>query len=537
MSMAPSRIAAAGGMTIGGVPTVIRVRTSEETSLTYGIPLVAIAQDIPDKDCVITIDWGDGTVKTYHVDAFGKYASYILSEDYEMVHTYALPGVYRVTVDSRATDIMLGSDSDTHFAAAYKTYAGMVEAVEQWGLSVQLGSVFTAAADDDNIVKLSHDGFVASFRACANLTYIAPVKFAIVGPYAIMGSPLTTLDGMTTTSTVIYPDAFSGSAVTGVTWWPSGQTTVPEACFYGAESLTSLIGMESVTAAESSAFYGCSALTSLDGLSSLVSAGNMCFANCTSLAQLDKLDQYGVPMQSMALTTLGTECFKGCTALTSLVSLPHLVTELPESCFEGCTGLANINIPGQVLTIRAHAFRNCGAAYVAFHEPEITFDGTVKRAARYAAPTRIDQAAFIGQSESGRFYAPRMTAAQIRAIKGSLSYSNAIHDSTNPMSVSWSLYQTSLIETKDWFTCDNPTFAPWGLGRSWELVFSGSVSDNTTNHNSVICADFLTAPGDNAPNVNGSTKLERMEAARTYDSGGLHYYVTPQFSPYGEERG
>lgn len=529
MSMAPSRIAAAGGMTIGGVPTVIRVRTSEETSLTYGIPLVAIAPDTPAEDCSITVDWGDGTVKTYPVDSSRKYASYVLSSDYVMVHTYALPGVYRVTVDGRATDIMLGSE------AAYKTYAGLVEAVEQWGSSVRLGSSLTS--DGSDVVMLMRRGFAASFRACANLTYVAPVTFAAVGPYAITGSPLTTLDGMTTASTVIYQDAFSGSAVTNATWWPSGQTTVPEMCFYGAVSLTSLVGMESVTAAESSAFYGCSALTSLDGLSSLVSAGYMCFANCTSLARFDKLDQYGVPMQSMALTTLSTWCFKGCTALTSLVSLPHLVTELPESCFEGCTGLANINIPEQVLTIRAHAFKDCGATYVAFYEPAIMSGSTVKRAARYAAPTRIDQAAFIGQAESGRFYAPRMTAAQLRAIKGSLSYSNTIHDSTNPMSVSWSLYSTYLIETKDWFTCDNPTFAPWGLGRSWALAFSGSVSNQATNHNSVICADFLTAPGDNAPAVNGSTKLERMETARTYNSGGRHYYVTPQFSPYGEERG
>lgn len=538
MSMAPSRIAAAGGMTLGGVPTVIRVRTSEETGLTYGIPLVAIAQDTPAGDCSITIDWGDGTVRTYPVDPSRKCASYFWSADYEMAHTYAFPGVYRVTIDGRATDIMLGSDSSALVDTAYKTYAGMVEAVEQWGSSVRLGSALMSG--DGDIDLLTRNGFAASFRSCANLTYVAPVTFAAVGPYAIAGSPLATLDGMTTASTVIYPYAFSESAVTGATWWPSGQTTVPERCFYRAESLASLVGMESVTAAEPYAFNGCSALTSLDGLSSLVSAGSCCFKDCTSLARFDKLDQYGVPMQSMALTTLGTECFAGCTALTSLVSLPHLVTELPKSCFEGCTGLANISIPGQVLTIRAYAFKACGATNVAFYEPEIKSGNTVKRPARYAAPTRIDQAAFIGQAASGWFYAPKMTAEQLRAIKGSLSYSDTIHDSTNPMSVSWSKYgYSNLLESKDWFTCDNPTFAPWGLGRSWRLMLQtyDSVGDLTTDHNSVICADFLTEPGDNAPVVNGSTKLERMEAARVYNSGGQSYTVTPQFSPYGEERG
>lgn len=526
MSMAPSRIAAAGD-----APTVIRVRTSEETGFAYGIPLVAIAQGTPAGDCSITIDWGDGTVKTYPVDSSRKCASYVWSSDYEMTHTYTLPGVYRVTVDSRATDIMLGSDTRTN--PVYKTYAGMVEAVEQWGSSVRLGSALESGGPDIEI--LSRAGRVATFRACANLAYVAPVKFAAVGPYAITGSPIAALDGMTTASTVIYPYAFSGSAVTGATWWPSGQTTVPEMCFSGAEALTSLAGMESVTSAESYAFSGCSALTSLDGLSSLASAGPRCFAGCTSLARLDKLNQYGVPRKSMALAVLGVGCFEGCTALASLVSLPHLVTELPKSCFEGCTGLTSINIPEQVLTIRAYAFRDCGAVHVAFYEPAIKSGSTVKRAARYAAPTRVDQAAFIGQAESGSFYAPGMTAAQLRAIKGSLSDSDTIHDPAHPMSVSWSLYSGYLVESKDWFTCDNPTFAPWGLGRSWALEFSGAVSDQTANHNSVICADFLTAPGDNAPAVNGSTKLERMETARTYDSSGLRYYVTPQFSPYGEE--
>lgn len=532
MSMAPSRIAAAGGMVIGGVPTVIRVRTSE-MNLTYGIPLVAIARDTPAEDCSITIDWGDGTVKTYPIDSVRKYAFYFRPGDSEIVHTYALPGVYRVTVDGRATDIMLGSDANV----AYKTYAGMVEAVEQWGPSVMLGSV--VQRDINYLEPLARAGYVASFRACANLTYVAPVLFDRVCPYAIAGSTFTTLDGMTTDLTNIDPYALAGSAVTGATWWPLSQETVPEGCFYGAKSLTSLVGLESMTVADDVAFAECSALTSLDGLSSLELAGIECFADCTSLARFDKLDQYGVPMQSMALTTLGTGCFKGCTALTSLVSFPHLVTELPESCFEGCTGLKNIYIPGQVLTIRTHAFKNCGATHVAFYDPVILYGHSVVRAARYAAPTRIDQAAFIGQAGSGVFDAPGMTAEQLRAITGSLSYSGTIHDSTNPMSVSWSSYASGrLVESKDWFTCDNPTFAPWGLGKSWELVFSGSVSDQTTNHNSVICADFLTAPGDNAPPaVGGSTKLECMEAAVAYDSGGISYDVEPQFSPYGEERG
>lgn len=536
MSMAPSRIAAAGGMAIGGVSTVIRVRASEETGLTYGIPLVAIARDTPAEDCNITIDWGDGTVRVYPVHPERRYASYALSGVYEMKHTYVLPGVYRVTVDSRATDIMLGSDADRN--PEYKTYAGMVEAVEKWGSSVQLGSTLTYNSGAF-VEMLMRDGYAAAFRACANLEYVAPVKFAMVGPYAIKGSSITTLAGMTTASTVIFKYALSESGVTDVTWWPSGQTAVPEGCFSGARSLTSLAGMEPVTSADKHAFKGCTALESLDGLSSLRYADGVgCFEGCTSLRRLDKLDQYGVPMQSMALITLGYGCFKGCTALTSLVSLPHRVKELPESCFEGCTGLQSINIPAQVLTIRAHAFKNCGATYVAFYEPAITSGGTVKRAARYAAPTRIDQAAFIGQAVSGTFYAPGMTSADLRAIKGALSYTGTIYSPSYPMSVSWSKYYAgSLAESKDWFTCDNPTFAPWGLGRSWTLSFSGSGSDQTVNHNSVICADFLTAPGDDAPPaVGGSTKLECMEAAVVYDSGGVRYYVTPQFSPYGEER-
>ena len=39
-----------------------------------------------------------------------------------------------------------------------------------------------------------------------------------------------------------------------------------------------------------------------------------------------------------------------------------------------------------------------------------------------------------------------------------------------------------------------------------------------------------------APPVDGDPEFERMETTGTYYSDGFRYVVTPQFSPYGEER-
>lgn len=565
MSMAPVRIAGAEGMAIGGKPTVLRIRATQERGLTYGILAIG-GRHIDGKPDAFTIDWGDGSVTTikaavmgsdnmlYAGQQFSQIAGYSFYKAY--VHTYALPREYRVTIDSRAEFFVSSAGHNNPEVPEYDNYAKLLEAVESWG-----SSMFTGAYPK-YLLEYARDVGGSVFRGCKNLTSIAKHEFSYILPYSFdgCGESLISPEPVVGQSTSIFKSAFYNSPFINTSWWPSSNGIVPDRCFEKCQNL-STISLPDVTAVSFSAFRGCSKLSSIslpsctllgqnafEGCSSLTSLAGVekagafldyCFKDCTSLTTMNNLDDRGVPLentdenplQALSVTSLGAGCFSGCTSITSLISFPPYVTQIPSSCFSGCTGLKSggINIPGQVTIIWANAFSGVGARNISFREPEIKYNSEVVRPARVPKLTRIDRGAFFGQDETGDLYT-YMNTEKIKSI-GGVDAEGSIASTTSPMIVKWSNYNTP-YEIKEWFRSSAPSWAPWGVGKGWNIhILNDEGNDLITtgtgleNHKQIICDDFV-AP----PNVGwAGTSPTRLEALYL-----KIVKVNKNFSPYSD---
>ena len=112
---------------------------------------------------------------------------------------------------------------------------------------------------------------------------------------------------------------------------PEGVTSIGDACFKGASSLTSITLPSTLTTILNECFSGCSSLTSIT-----IPGG---------------------------VTSIGNSAFKGCSSLMS-ITIPEGVTIIDHSTFGACTALTSITIPSSVTGIKGYgssggAFNSC----------------------------------------------------------------------------------------------------------------------------------------------------------------------------------
>lgn len=111
---------------------------------------------------------------------------------------------------------------------------------------------------------------------------------------------------------------------------------------------------EGVTSIGNAAFKGASSLTSITLPSALTAISNDCFRGCSSLTSIT------IPE---GVTSIGNSAFRGCSSLMS-ITIPEGVTIIDHSTFVVCTALTSITIPSSVTRIKGYgssggAFNSC----------------------------------------------------------------------------------------------------------------------------------------------------------------------------------
>ena len=135
----------------------------------------------------------------------------------------------------------------------------------------------------------------------------------------------------------------------GIAAIPDGVTSIANAAFAGATSLTTLSIPGSVTSIGIQAFYGATSLTTLSILSipsSVTSIGDEAFSGASSLTTLS------IPS---SVISIGHYAFYGASSLTTL-SIPSSITSIGEGVFYGATSLTTLSIPSSVTSIGENAF-------------------------------------------------------------------------------------------------------------------------------------------------------------------------------------
>lgn len=155
---------------------------------------------------------------------------------------------------------------------------------------------------------------------------------------------------------------------------------IGDQAFYGCGSLMTA---DLFTAAESlgdGAFYGCTGLSEVILPETLSSMGESCFENCTmlkkvvidgTLAGISRYCFYGcrslvditfqdISARSSGLRVIGVQAFGNCTSLETVdLSRQTALTAMGEAAFTDCVNLTTVKLPGQLLRIPDHCFRNC----------------------------------------------------------------------------------------------------------------------------------------------------------------------------------
>ena len=171
--------------------------------------------------------------------------------------------------------------------------------------------------------------------------------------------------------TGIAPNAFAGTAITGVTVpttvrtigegafrgctalananLPSGIEEIPDYCFFGCTSLPTINIPSSVRRIGYEAFMNCSKIDKVNLSNSLVTLDQYAFTNCTSLSEIKIPD---------SVKSIGTGAFEGCTSLVTVV-LPKELQTIEDFVFHNCSSITGITIPDKVASIGNRAFSDC----------------------------------------------------------------------------------------------------------------------------------------------------------------------------------
>jgi hypothetical protein len=191
-------------------------------------------------------------------------------------------------------------------------------------------------------------GVLTGNNGCAGIAAIPDGVTSIANAAFAGATSLTTLS-IPSSVTSIGQEAFAGATSLTTLSIPGSVTTIGIQAFYGATSLTTLSFLSipsSVTSIGDEAFSGASSLTTLSIPSSVTSIGHYAFYGASSLTTLS------IPS---SITSIGEGVFYGATSLTTL-SIPSSVTSIGPGAFYGATSLTTLSIPSSVTSIGENAF-------------------------------------------------------------------------------------------------------------------------------------------------------------------------------------
>ncbi|NLL94522.1 MAG: leucine-rich repeat protein [Thermoplasmatales archaeon] len=178
--------------------------------------------------------------------------------------------------------------------------------------------------------------------------------------------------GKTYLITEISADAFSGSAITGITIGEN-VTSIGKNAFKDCVSLSGELSLpHGLTRIDDGAFRGCTGIAGdIAFPAALTHIGDDAFRGCAGITSvslpcgLKNLSGFGgcVGLESIEIpdnvSEIGDSAFSGCVKLTSL-EFPQSLKAIGDKAFHGCTGLkGDLVIPDGVQTIGILAFAGC----------------------------------------------------------------------------------------------------------------------------------------------------------------------------------
>ena len=131
---------------------------------------------------------------------------------------------------------------------------------------------------------------------------------------------------------------------------PAGVTSIGNAAFENAFSLTSVSIPSSVSSIGNGAFANATGLLSIVIPDSVTSIGEYAFLSASNLISVTI---------SSGVSVIRSSTFRDASSLTS-VTIPNSVTSIENDAFSGTSSLAQITIPNQVTTIGRSAFSQSG---------------------------------------------------------------------------------------------------------------------------------------------------------------------------------
>lgn len=173
--------------------------------------------------------------------------------------------------------------------------------------------------------------------------------------------------------TSIGSNAFKGTKVQAITNL-GAISTIPESCFKGCSSLSSVVIPSTVATIGNQAFNGCTNLVISDlNLPNVTALGTESFRGTkiqiiSDLGNITEITNYCFSEVSTvtsivipnSVTKIGNYAFKKCSSLTS-INIPNSVTSIGFQAFTDCSSLISITIPDSITEIGVAAFLNCNS--------------------------------------------------------------------------------------------------------------------------------------------------------------------------------
>lgn len=299
------------------------------------------------------------------------------------------------------------------------------------------------------------------------------------------------------TEEILIPETLAGYTV----------TAIGNGAFEGCEDLKVVYAPYTVTSIGDRAFSGCVSLTRVHH-GDLASVGNFAFENCSSLEEINL---------SSSLEFIGKAAFAGCASLSE-VSLPAVVTQIPDCLFEGCVSLSSVDFADDVTYIGKNAFFGCESLETI---PEISEVGIIADGAFFGCKSLVSvefgkslsyvgRDAFYGNEGLKKVYIPTLDDWF------EVSFANG---SANPLCGSAELYANNrVLKTLKVPSSVAVIFDYQFIG--YDHLTSVEISDNViamgdyvfsgcTSLKNVTISGYLTDIGDGA--FYGCTVLENVE--------------------------